>query len=243
MAAWLAVSALIATGVHAPAAPPSKSAEPTSDPRSALRVLAAQPRALLLIGLLAVQQLQVGALDVLFVALALSALDIGETGVGLLSSAVGLGGVLGAVAAAGLAHRGSLPRWMAIGSVVWGVGLMFVAPVTHAFVVFALVIVAGAGRGVMDVAGRTLLQRAAPPQVLSRTFGILEGLTMAALAAGAALAALLVGRFGPAGAVAIVGAILPVVLLVSVRQLLRVDRTPRGAEITSAEGARARRHG
>lgn len=243
MAAWLAASALIVSGVRAPEVLPAVNTEGTGDQRSALRVIAAQPQALLLIGLLAAQQLQVGALDVLFVALALSALDIGETGVGLLTSAVGLGGILGAVAAAGLARGGRLSRWMAVGGVIWGAGLIFVAPVTQVLVVFALVIVAGAGRGLMDVTGRTLLQRTAPPRVLARAFGVLEGLIMAALAVGAGLAAFLVDRFGPAGAVAVVGAVLPVVLLFGLRPLLRLDRTPRGAEITSAEGARARRHG
>ncbi|MDQ2952365.1 MAG: hypothetical protein M3R54_08895, partial [Chloroflexota bacterium] len=95
----------------------------------------------------------------------------------------------------------------------------------------------------MDVTGRTLLQHAAPPRVLSRAFGLLEGLIMAALAVGAGLAAFLVDRFGPAGAVAVVGAVLPVVLLFGLRPLLRFDRTPRGTEVTSAEGAHARRHG
>jgi len=243
MAIWVSLSAVLVSGIRV--AEREATLAERVDQRNAMRVLASEPRSLLLIALLALQQLQVGALDVLFVALALSALAIGETGVGLLSSAVGLGGVIGALAAGAIA-RGSLPRWMAIGSLVWGAGLVLVAPSTQTIVVFALVIAAGAGRGLMDVSGRTLLQHTAPPRILSRAFGVLEGLTMAALAIGAALAAFLVDRFGPAGAVAAVGAILPVAVFVTLRPLLRAGANVRDGDAplaTSAEAARVLRRG
>ena len=243
MAAWLALSAILVAGIRAGRASTAREASNVRPPRIGLRQLASEPGAAVLIVLLAVQQLQVGALDVLFVALALGALDIGETGVGLLTSAVGLGGVIGAIAAGSIAARGSLPRWMIGGSLVWGAGLMLVAPLPQAAAVFALVIVAGAGRGLMDVAGRTLLQRAAPPAILSRAFGLLEGLTMAALAIGAALAALLVERFGPADAVAAIGVLLPIVIALTARSLLSLAASGEERVATSAEGAHARRLG
>jgi MFS family permease len=235
MAAWLALSAVAIAGIHVR---PNAVAPDALDSRTAFGILASEPRASLLIGLLALQQLQVGALDVLFVALALGVLGIGETGVGFLTAAVGLGGMLGALIAGTLPQ--GLARWMAIGAVVWGVGLMLVAPLTQVASVFALVIAAGAGRGLMDVAGRTLLQRVAPPTALSRAFGVLEGLTMAALAIGAGIAAFLVDRFGASGAVAAIGAVLPIVLVLVVRPLTRIERA---ATVTSAEGAPAPRRG
>jgi MFS family permease len=244
MAAWLAVGAVLVAGIRAPSAAAQPTPASVDGPLGALRMLLTAPGAALLIALLTAQQLQVGALDVLFVALALSALHIGETGVGLLTSAVGLGGVIGAIAAGSIVARGSLPRWMVVGSLVWGVALMLVAPLPQTATVFALVIIAGAGRGLMDVAGRTLLQHAAPPAILSRAFGVLEGLTMAALAIGAALAAFLVERFGPAGAVAVIGALLPLVVLATARSLRRLDaRDETSTSATSVEGARARRRG
>ena len=249
MAAWLALSALLSSGIRVRPETRAAAADAAADPRRAVRLLADQPGALVLIGLLAIQQLQVGALDVLFVALALSALNIGEAGVGLLTSAVGLGGVIGAIAAGGMAARGSLPRWMIVGALVWGTGLVLVAPLPQVAVVFALVIAAGAGRGLMDVAGRTLLQRATPPAILSRAFGVLEGLSMGALAVGAGLAAILVERFGPGGAVAVVGLLLPLAVLAATRPLVRLDRLDAlpgnepSQSITSAEDVRARRHG
>src|SRR2546429_2790109 len=183
MAAWLLLGAILVAGVRGSFAPATTShGVRASDPRRALQMLAAQPGAVLLIALLAVQALQVGALDVIFVALALAVLNVGDTGVGLLTSAVGLGGIVGAIAAGTLAVRGFLPLWMAVGSLVWGAGLMLVATLPGALVVYVLIAIAGAGRGLMDIVGRTLLQRAAPADILSRAFGLLEGLTMAALA-------------------------------------------------------------
>jgi hypothetical protein len=59
--------------------------------------------------------------------------------------------------------------------------------------------------------------------VLARTFGVLEGITMAGLAIGAVLAPLLVNTFGAQEAVACVGAILPIALVMSFARLRALD--------------------
>jgi hypothetical protein len=73
---------------------------------------------------------------------------------------------------------------------------------------------------------------------------------MGALAVGAGLAAILVERFGPGGAVAVVGLLLPLAVLATVQPVRRLDRLDARAgggdarePITSAEDVRARRHG
>lgn len=77
----------------------------------------------------------------------------------------------------------------------------------------------------MDVAGRTLLQRVVPNQVLSRVFGLLEGLSMAALGVGSLLAPALVAAFGTQLALVLTGLLLSVLSLAVWRHLAEADFT------------------
>ena len=169
-----------------------------------------EPRLVVL--LLSAGVIVVGALDVLFVATAIDLLGIGAGGAGYLSAAFGAGAIVGAL--------------------LFGapIGLVAVAPSSvSAPVLFAT---AGAGRSVGDVSGRTLLQRISPNDVLSRVFGVLEGLTMLALVIGSVGAAVLIETSGVQTALVVVGAFLPVVILLSSGRLLSIDRS---AEAPDAE--------
>jgi MFS family permease len=138
----------------------------------------------------------VGALDVLFVATAIELLDIGASGAAFLSAAFGAGAIVGAASTVALVGRRRLTPSLAGGAVLFGapIGLVAIAPsAVSAPVLFAA---AGAGRSVGDVSGRTLLQRISPNDVLSRVFGVLEGLTMLALVIGSVGAAILIEAYG-----------------------------------------------
>ena len=102
------------------------------------------------------------------------------------------------------------------------IGLVAVAP--SAVSAPALFAVAGGGRSIGDVAGRTLLQRVSPDRFLSRVFGVLEGLMMLALAIGSIVAAMLITAFGVQPALVAVGAFLPLVVLLTSGRLLSIDR-------------------
>jgi MFS family permease len=184
---------------------------------------APEPR--LVVMLLSSGVIVVGALDVLFVATAIELLDIGAGGAGFLSAAFGAGAVVGAASTIVLVGRRRLSPSLAGGAVLFGapIGLVAVAPsAVGAPILFAA---AGAGRSVGDVSGRTLLQRITPNDVLSRVFGVLEGLTMLALVIGSVGAAVLIEVWGVQTALVVVGAFLPVVILLSSGRLLSIDRS------------------
>jgi MFS family permease len=191
---------------------------------------ASEPRLVVL--LLSAGVIVVGALDVLFVATAIDLLDIGAGGAGFLSAAFGAGAIVGAASTIMLVGRRRLTPSLAGGAVLFGapIGLVAVAPsAVSAPVLFAA---AGAGRSVGDVSGRTLLQRISPNDVLSRVFGVLEGLMMLALVVGSVGAAVLIEVSGVQTALVVVGAFLPMIILVSSGRLLSIDRS---AEAPDAE--------
>ena len=184
---------------------------------------AREPR--LVVMLLSSGVIVVGALDVLFVSTAIQLLDIGAGGAGFLSAAFGAGAVIGAASTILLVGRRRLSPSLAGGAVLFGapIGLVAVAPsAVSAPILFAA---AGAGRSVGDVSGRTLLQRVTPNDVLSRVFGVLEGLTMLALVVGSVGAAALIEAWGVQTALVVVGAFLPLVILLSSGRLLSIDRS------------------
>jgi MFS family permease len=181
-----------------------------------------EPRLIVL--LLASSDIVVGALDVLFVATAIDLLGIGQSGAGYLSAAFGAGAVIGATATVALVGRRRLTPPLAAGAVVFGVPIGLVAVTPSAVSAPILFAIAGGGRTLGDVAGRTLLQRIAPNEVLSRVFGVLEGLSMLALGFGSIGAAVLIEAFGVQTALVVIGAFLPLVILVSSSHLLSIDR-------------------
>jgi MFS family permease len=81
----------------------------------------------------------------------------------------------------------------------------------------------GVGNTLVDVAALTLLQRAAPDDVLARVFGVIESLLVGAIGLGAILAPLLVSWLGIRGALIATGAFLPVLAVFAWPRLVRID--------------------
>ena len=219
MAAALLLAFVVVVGMNVPTTP-REASPPRIGPRAAFAELARDRTAMSLVALLAAESIGIGATDVLFVALALGVLGTGAAGVGILNAALGAGGVAGAVLASRALSR-SLPGGAIVGTLAWSVGLAALAFANQAWSAVVIVLAAGAGRSVMDVAGRTILQRIARADVLSGVFGILEGLSMAALAVGSLLAPALVEVYGIPSALVAIGAVAPAVLLFAVPAILR----------------------
>ena len=189
-----------------------------------LRTVAADPDARLIVGMLTARMLMIGAADVLFVLLALDLLDIGESGAGVLSAALGAGTIAAGALTFALVGRSRLAAVAAGGAVVWGVALAAVGLTATAWLAPVLLVVGGAGLAIVDVAGRTMLQRSVRDEVLSRVFGLQEGLAMFGLAVGSVLVPVLVAVTGLVGAVLLVAAVLPAAVVLTWGRLAGLDR-------------------
>ena len=197
-----------------------------------LRLVLADRDARVLVGLLTARMLVIGACDVLFVLLALELLETGEPGAGILSAALGAGAMLGGAGTFTIVGRPRLAAVAAAGALVWGAAIATVGLVPSAFLAPLLVIVGSAGLAIVDICGRTMLQRSVRDEILARVFGLQEGLGMAGLAAGAVLVPILVGVFGLVGAVVAVGATLPVFVALRWPRLSDLER---GAGVPARE--------
>jgi predicted MFS family arabinose efflux permease len=212
-------------------------ASPLADTAEGLRVLARRGRPRTVVALLGSAALVWGALDLFVVVLALRVLNLGQPAVGYLTAAFGAGGLVGAALTVALIGRPRLAFPFAAGTLLFGLplALLPIATMTSAVVAAALLLaVSGAGHSVMDVAGRTLLQRVAPHALLTRAFGVLEGLNMGSLAVGSVIASGAVALLGPDGAFLVAGRALPAALLVTSPALRQMDAA---AEIHLAEVA------
>jgi len=194
-----------------------------ADAFDALHVVAHEPGPRSLVWLLAVEAVAIGALDVLYVVLAVGILHHSGSTAGYLNGAFGAGGVAGVAATALLVGRRRLAPALLGGLGLWAAALAVIAAVPSTATAFLLLAIAGVGRTLLDVAGRTLLQRTARPEVLARVFGLLEGVTMVGLAVGSIAASGFVALTGNRGAFVCFAVLLPVCAVVVLRGLLGAD--------------------
>ncbi len=163
-----------------------------------------------------------GALNVLVVVAAIELLDMGEGGVGVLNAAIGVGGLVGALATLALAG-GRFGGLLAVGMVVWSVPIALVALWVEPLIAVVLLAVVGVGNVVLDVSGLTLLQRVVPDAILSRVLGIVEGLWVGLLGAGAIAVPALIALVELEGALVVTGLVLPLFALFALPALRAID--------------------
>jgi MFS family permease len=188
------------------------------------RALVASPALVAVTLTYAAQAMVAGALTVFAVVLAIDVLHMGNAGVGYLDCAFGVGGILGGVAAVGLAGARRIAAAFAVGVLAWGVGVALLGVTTTTVVALVLMAGVGVGNTVVDVTAVTLLQRSADDAVLGRVFGVLETLLLSALGLGSILAPLLIHVFGIRAALISTGLVLPVVVIAFSRALVALDR-------------------
>lgn len=226
-AATFAWSALCLVGIPRDTPPAAHEESHRGQFVAGFRAIGESPALRVVIGLTSAQAFVAGILEVLLVVLALRILHGGNGAVGWLNTGMGVGCLLGVVAVAALAGRKRLAGDLGVGIVLWGVPIALAAIWSNLAVAIVLFAVIGVGNTLVDVSGMTLLQRSADEAVLARVFGVLESLILGTLAAGALVAPLLVSLFGPRGALVATGAVLPLLLVVTLPALRRVDDAAR----------------
>jgi CRP-like cAMP-binding protein/predicted MFS family arabinose efflux permease len=177
----------------------------------------------LIVALFTAQTFVRGALTVLIVVFAVDLPGLDRSWVGLLMAALGAGGIVGALAAAGLAGR-PLAGPLLLGLALWGAPIAAIGAVPSAPVALVALATVGVGNALLDVAGNTLLQRIVASDVLGRVFGAFTGLSLATVGLGSIVAPLLLEALGTRGALLATGALLPSVALLVAARVRALDR-------------------
>jgi MFS family permease len=222
----IGLSAVLLIGIRVSGAPPEAGAtggKVLDDLLAGARAIGRDRKIGLLVGLFSAQTFVDGLLGVLIAVVALSYLDSGASMVGWLNAATGVGGIFGAVAAGVLVGRGRLAGDFGLGVLLFGLPLALVAASHSTLLALLLLGVVGMGNTLTDVAGVTLLQRAAPEAVVGRVFGVLETLLLLTVALGAAVAPALVSALGTRGALVAAGVLLPALVVPASGALRRID--------------------
>ena len=136
-----------------------------------------------------------GIADVVFVTFAEDRLGGGGGQTGLLAGAYGLGAVAGSLGFSRLAAGGSVSRFVVTSAVLAGAAMLGVAAIdalVPALVAFAVL---GSGETLLSLTAKVTVQRQAPLDVLTRIFGVGEGLQMGSVAVGSLTVSVLIASW------------------------------------------------
>ncbi len=162
-------------------------------------------------------------MNTLITVAALGLIGLGDSGVGILNSAWGLGGLLGALGAVGLASRQRLGPWFAFSMVLWGLPLAIIGVLPLPLIALGAMFASGVGNATLDVSVFTLLQRSVRSADRMAVFVLLEAIAALGIAVGSILGPLLLAVFGDRGALIVAGAIMPVAIVATWSRVRRVD--------------------
>jgi MFS family permease len=222
--AWLlALGAALLSRIRTESAPDPDEARPAilGELAAGFRYVWADHRPRVIVTLLGLSSFVEGMLDTLIVVLAIELLGMGQSGVGLLNAALGVGGIIGAAGAVVAGTRERMFPAFRLGSFLFGAPLALIGAIpTLGPLMLGL---AGIGGAQLDVTGRTMLQRVVPDEKLTRSLGVLESAYMGAEGLGAASAAVLIVWLGAEWTFVICGALLPLAAFALRMKLRAVD--------------------
>ena len=108
------------------------------------------------------QSMTRGLLNALIVVAAIELLGMGQSGLGLLGAALGLGGLVGAIFALSSTRSEQLIRTETVALVFWGLPIAVIGVLPFAEVALAAMVVIGVANATYDVALFTIFQRGSP---------------------------------------------------------------------------------
>jgi hypothetical protein len=138
-------------------------------------------------------------------------LGMGQSGMGLLSAALGFGGLIGAIFALSSTRPERLVRTEAAGLVFWGLPIAVIGVLPFPAVALAAMVIIGVANATYDVALFTIFQRASTNDERAPVLSVLEGVIGLGVISGSLLAPVLLLAFGTLGALLVGGAILPII--------------------------------
>jgi MFS family permease len=186
----------------------------------------------LVVGLFGAQAFVRGALGVFLVVVAIDLLGMGDSGVGLLTAAFGIGGILGALAGITLVGRGGLGRPFQLALAGWGLPLAVLGLVPESGVALACLALSGLANSLLDVSGFTSMQEHSDERMVGRIFGLFELVVIVAVGGGALVAPLALDVLGSRGALIAAGCLLVALAALAHGALGRIDD---GMEVRAAE--------
>ena len=220
-------SGFLAARIRFEAAPrlqtPRGDAHPLREALGGFEVMRRMSDVRLLSLLTALQGFTRGCFAVFAVVVAIELLDIGESGVGLLTAAFGGGAVVGSIAVSLLIGSSGFARWFGVGVALWAAPFALLAPVQHELVAVVLLGLVGVANALVDATLFTTLNRLVPDDVMGRYFAGLEALIQVAVAAASLITPALIALLGTRGALVVVGVTGPLGVLLAWGALRRLD--------------------
>jgi hypothetical protein len=227
-AATFAGAAALLVGVRFERAADARGARPVGSWRdgvarlaTAHRVIGRYRAASIVAGDFVAQVFVRGLMITLTVVAAIELLGLGKSGVGVLTAAFGLGGLVGSVGGLALGGGSPLVRVFSAALIGWGLPLALVGVFPVAALGLAALFVSGVSNALLDVSGFTLIQRGVRTEDRVTFFGVMEGAFGLALLIGSLAAPLLVDVLGDRGALVAAGVILPLLAIATARPLGR----------------------
>ena len=184
-----------------------------------------------LITLYILQCVVAGASAVFTIAIALRMLHIGSSGLGLMESMIGIGGLLGGFLALMLMARSRLATNFGRGVMMWAAPLILIAALPSLMSALCAMFIIGVANSMVDVNAITVLQHVVPNEKLGRVLGALEAGEVAGMALGSLAMTVLIHVTSLRTGLALIGTVVTLAVLPGLPTMRRIDKEVFAREI------------